>query len=228
MDFEVAVERLTRPWVDVLTPEESPSGKYEARDREPLLWLLHARIGSSVGTQSSHGGSGHADVLIDAQAFAVEESIRQKTGEASLKLGHMLTGLADPKVLRAGVADLARRADAMHRSSDLADDDWRRIERMIIGWVDEINELFDGWRERDMPGVACPHCQESTRTDPRDHITVSSALIQHYKPGAGLGATFVECLRCGQTWTGTDELVALGGMTGAKIDWDELKRIKAG
>lgn len=215
MDFETAVERLTRKWVDVLTPKESPTGKYYAVDREPLLESLRKRISSSVGTQSEHGGSGQNAIPIDTEAFDLWQHIDESVDAWNLDIGHLAHG-----ELTQRLAELAVRIDTAWRTGDISEVRRAHLQHMIIGWAERIIASLEGWRTLFLL-AECPECHETWVSDPREQITTQHCLQVHFRDGGS--EAWAECRRCEHTWTGPLELAELGFRIGAHQDIDTLR-----
>lgn len=208
-----AVDALTRPWNDVLTPKESGTGHYRAVAHIPLLDMLHDAITSSTGTADQGSARGGDRSVMNVAAFTLWEQI-DGTSRAWWKELSKSRASSDLKDV---VRELAGLATALHASKQIDDLKYQRVMAQFPRWQAQIWQMFDPPVVKELLG-ACPHC-EATAFYAGDG-SKSSALIAYYLRGIRPEA---KCQRCGEVWVGERALLELGWHLGATVDEEALR-----
>lgn len=216
LSFAEAVDRLTIPWTDVLTPAESPSGRYEPLQREPLLVLLQRAIVPSG--EGGGGGRSQDRVPLSTEALQVWQSIDERSRAGGLQVGHLVAGRA----LAERVRDFADHAAVAWRTGQVSESDWAHLSEEPAKWVQQIEDLLDPPRTKELK-PRCPRCGELWVSDPRERETRHHCLLLHFRDGGP--EAWAECRRCSQTWVGVDQLKELGALIGARPDVGLLREM---
>lgn len=212
---EFAVEKLTRPWTDVLSPKETGTGKYQPVDYPPLLDMLREAIGSSLGkTQAGRSADAERSIM-NLQAFTLWEHI---DGTVRAWLRDLTKNRAESE-LKAAVTQLAGLLQALHASQQIKESQYRHITGMFVRWRYQIWELFDPPVVKELIGN-CPNCDETSFVNAEGGKM--TALIAYYWKGIRPEA---KCQRCGEHWTGEAQLLSLGRVLGAEVDEEALREL---
>jgi len=212
---QTALDELTKPWNDVLSPKESGTGHYMAIDYPPLLDMLREAVGSSLGkTQSGKSPDAERSIL-NLQAFSLWEHI---DGTTRTWLRELSTMRPEPE-LKAALIQLGGLLQALHASNQIKEQRWLHIIAQFPRWRRQVWEMFDPPRVKELTGE-CPNCNE-TAYYALDGAR-STALIAYYWKGLTPEA---KCQRCGEHWTGETQLLSLGRVLKATIDEVALKEM---
>lgn len=216
VDAQNAIDKLTRPWTDVLTPKETGTGKYVPVDFPPLLDMLDDACRSSIGGVPSSGRTDPASRnLLNLEAHGLREhidgTVRAWIGELSKRR---------PEVeLKAAVVQLGGILHAHQAAASMPTVEYQRITAFFPRWCDRIWRLFDPPVVKDIVG-ACPNCAE-TSYQAMDGAK-STAMIAFYWRGIRPEA---KCQRCGEHWVGDRALLELGYHLNAVMDEDALREM---
>lgn len=209
-----AINDLTRPWTDVLTPKESGTGKYQPIDFPPLLDMLSEAKASTSGVGVSRSMQGERN-LLNLTAFSLWEHIEGTTKAWWQELSKSRC----PSELKEALTALAGVLEAAHASGQVKESQYAHMEEMFPRWRTKIWELFDPPRVREFPKVPCPNCGETEYVSGPERTT---ALIAYYRYGLEPEA---KCNCCGDKWSGERQLLELGYSIGAKVDIGVLREM---
>lgn len=210
-DVDYAITRLTEPWSDVLSPQETGRDRYITLDYKPMLDMLDDACRSGIGGQPSSGRTDPAGrSLLDLQAFELREHI---DGTVRAWIGKL--GREKPAAeLKDAVRQLSGILHAHHAAGTIPDSEHDRIRAFFPRWCEKISRIYDPPVEKELDG-ACPNAEcEQTHWVNRDGDQ-AAALIAFYHRGSGL--VQAKCRACGWTW-GPDAVRLLGKHLGASQD----------
>lgn len=213
---EYAVNKLTRPWSDVLSPKESGTGRYQPVDHQPLLTMLEEAVRASLGRTAAGRSPASERSLIDMKAFTLLERIQDGSGAWLVEWG-----VRPPKDVRDRVVQLADTLTTLHRTQRIEQTLFERVSGMFDRWVREIWELLDPPKVKDLIG-SCPNCGEEKYTLP-DGGRVP-ALVAYWWKGLRPEA---KCQCCGERWEDEKGLIALGYHLKANMDEETLREMGA-
>ena len=206
--LERAVEALTKPWNDVLSPQETGTGRYQAIDYPPLLDMLRSAVSSSLGRTGAGRSPDAERNVMNLAAFSLWEHIDGVVRSWLLQLSKQRRKTE----LKEAVSDLAGMVTALRASNQMDEHTFLRISGQFASWRTRIWEMFDPPVVKSITGP-CPACSEST------YFTLDgakqTALIAYYWKGIQPEA---KCQRCGERWSGERELLDLGYHIGASVD----------
>lgn len=216
-DTQNALDALTRPWTDVLSPRESGTGKYVPIDYEPLLDMLKQAIGSSLGRTSAGRSPDAERSLLNLKAFQLWEhidgTVRAWWREVSKE--------KCPDELKDALNRLSGILDALHASHQIETARFEHITAQFPRWQQRIWELFDPPITKELIG-ACPECGVT------EHVAAdggrTSNLVTYYWKGLDPEAK-CQNPECGARWRGEFELINLGRILGADMDVDTLREM---
>ena len=214
-EIQNAVNVLTHPWSDVLTPKESGTGTYQPIDYPPLLDMLKQAIGSSTGKTQSGKSPDAERSLLNLQAFALYEHI---DGTTRAWLRELSTVPAKAN-LKEALTQLAGLLQALHASNQIKEQRYTHIAAQFGRWRKQIWEMFDPPTVKDLIGK-CPNCDEAAYYNLEGGK--STALIAYYWRGVEPQA---KCQRCGEAWAGERQLLELGFHLGATMDEETLREM---
>lgn len=213
-----AVEKLTRPWSDVLSPDETGLSKYIPVDYPPLLDMLDEACRNFTSTRSQHaGGETSTRSLLNLEAHALRERI---DGTVRTWIGQ-LSRQRPERELKAAVVQLAGVLQAHQAAKTMTDIEWSRITAFFPRWCEQVWAIFDPPVVKELKGP-CPNpdCEQSTVTD-RDG-TVGTALVAFYVRNTG--QVRAKCRACSWEW-GQDKIRLLGEWLGATQDDEFLRAV---
>lgn len=215
-DWLHAVEKLTRPWSDVLSPRETDGNGYVTVDYQPLLTMLDHACRANTGNRGGSGADPAERSLLDLQAFTLREHI---DGTVRAWVSHLSKGRAE-KDLKAAVVQLAKLLQAHHAAHTITASEFDRITAFFPRWCAQIWALLDPPVVKQLDG-ACPNpdCEQTTFTDVDG--SQSSALVAFY--ARNTGRVQARCKSCGWEWNTDTELALLGQQLGAVQDVEFLK-----
>jgi len=212
-----AVEKLTRPWSDVLSPDETGLDKYIPVDYPPLLDMLDEACRSNMGERSHGSGTDPASrSLLDLEAHALRERI---DGTVRTWIGQ-LSRQRPERDLKAAVTQLAGVLQAHQAAGTITDAEHDRITGFFPRWCEQVWRIFMPPVVKELKG-ACPNpdCEQASFTD--GDGSVGSALIAFYVPNTG--QVRAKCRACSWEWQSLAELRLLGQSIGASQDDDFLR-----
>lgn len=213
-DTTIALEKLTRPWSDVLSPKESGTDRYIPVEYPPLLDMLDEACRSSYGAGASGASSDPASRnLINLEAHGLREHI-DGTVRAWVR---ELSKQRPESELKDTLGQLAGILNAHHAAHTITDTEHERISAFFPRWCERIWSLFDPPTVKDLIG-ACPNCSETKYTALDG--SKASALIAYFWKGIRPEA---KCQSCGFHWSGERELLELGYHIGATQDEEALR-----
>lgn len=214
-----AVEKLTRPWSDVLSPDETGLDRYLPVDYPPLLDMLDEACRANTGERSHGSASDPASrSLLDLEAHALRERI---DSTVRAHVGQLSKSRAE-RDLKAAVAQLAGILQAHKAAGTITDSDYARVVALFPRWCAQVWTLWDPPVRKELRG-ACPNpdCEQTTVTA-RDG-SVSSALVAGYVRNTG--QVKARCSACGWEWVTVAELRLLGEWLGAEQDTEFLNAV---
>lgn len=215
-DTTTAIEKLTRPWTDVLSPRESGTDRYISVDYAPLLDMLDEACRSSYGAGASGASSDpSARNLLNLEAHGLREHI---DGTVRAWIGELSKSRPE-RELKDAVTQLAGILKAHHAAHTITDAEHDRISGFFPRWCERIWSLFDPPTVKDLKG-ACPNCSETEYV--AQDGSKSTALIAYYWRGIRPEA---KCNGCGEHWTGEKQLLELGYHIGATVDEEALREM---
>ena len=214
-ETRTAIDILTKPWTDVLSPQESGAGKYYPIDYPPMLDMLDEAKRSSLGGTSAGRSPDAERSLLNLKAFSLYEHIDGTTRAWWRETSKSRC----PDDLRVALASLFGTLNALHASHQITDNRYGHITRQFPRWRVQIWELFDPPIVKELTG-ACPNCDETTYSNPEGER--SPALLAFYWKGIRPEA---KCQRCGEHWVGEGQLISLGRVLGATMDEDALREM---
>jgi hypothetical protein len=203
-----AVDKLTKPWTDVLTVE----GEYRSVDYEPMLDMLRNAIHSSVGRTESGRSDTAARSVMNLRAFTLWERV---DGQTRAWLGQLNTPA--PKDLKAAVVALYVHVNNLWASQQITEPEYARYAGMLERWPEDIWVIFDPPVEKEIIGT-CPGCGEKDYFGPEGER--SAAIRAYYWRDVEPAA---QCQRCAQEWKGRTQLIQLAYRIGATVDEDALR-----
>lgn len=213
-----AVEKLTRPWSDVLSPDETGLDKYIPVDYPPLLDMLDEACRANMGERSHGSASDPASrSLLDLEAHALRERI---DGTVRTWITH-LSRQRPERELKAAVVQLAGVLQAHQAARTITDAEHARISGFFPRWCEQVWRLYDPPVVKELKG-SCPNpdCEQSTVTD--GDGAVGTSLIAFYVRNTG--QVRAKCRSCSWEW-GQDEIRLLGQWLGATQDDEFLKAV---
>lgn len=206
-----ATNELTKPWNEILTPEQTGDG-YQIIDHQPRITMLREAIASSGGGTTSGRSLASTRNLINLAAFdlwqRIDEQTRSALNEHSIK--------PEPELIDA-LDQLGTRLDALRNTNNIREEIHSKIIARVHSWLGSIENLFDPPTRKEIKG-ACPEpdCGAS-------RVTVDGsegwALFAYYWKGHAPAA---RCQACGKQWQGERELLELGFSLNANMDHDAL------
>lgn len=214
---ETAVERLTRPWHDVLSPEETGLDRYLPVEYPPLLDMLDEACRTSVSEAGAgSGGDPSTRSLLNLEAYMLRNRI---DGSVKTWIAHLSKGRAD-RDLKASVAQLAGLLKAHHASRTITDAEHARIGGFFVRWCEQVWKLFDPPVIKELRG-ACPNpdCEAETFAD--GDGSSGAALVAFYMRNTN--DVRAKCRVCGWEWETPSELRLLGEHLGATQDVEFLR-----
>ena len=210
-----AIDVLTKPWSDVLSPHETGTGRYQPIDYPPLLDMLRSAVSSSLGKTGAGRSPDAERNILNLAAFSLWEHI-DGTTRAWLR---ELSKNRAPDDLKEAMISLGGIIQSLHASNQIKESRHAHMVAMFGRWKTQIWELFDPPVVKDIVG-ACPNC-EATAYTALDGGK-QSAIIAYYWKGLRPEA---KCQCCGEHWTGERELLDLGYHLGATVDEDALREM---
>lgn len=216
-DWQHAVEKLTRPWSDVLSPEMTGNG-YTPVNYPPLIDMLDEACRSNTGNRGGNGADPAERSLLDMQAFMLRNNIE---GTVKTWVTHLSNGRAE-KELKPAIIQLANLLQAHHAAHTITASEHDRITAFFPRWCAQIWQLLDPPVVKQLAG-ACPNpdCEQTTFTDLDG--SQSSALVAFY--ARNTGRVQARCKACSWEWNTDTELALLGQQLGAEQDVDFLKAV---
>ncbi len=214
-----AVEKLTRPWSDVLSPDETGLDRYLPVDYPPLLDMLDEACRTSVSEAGAGaGGAASTRSLLNLEAHMLRNNIE---GAVKTWIVYLSKGRPD-RDLKTAVAQLAGILQAHKAAGTITDADYVRVSGFFPRWCAQVWTLWDPPVQKELRG-ACPNpdCEQTTVTA-RDG-SVSSALVAGYVRNTG--QVKAQCSACGWEWVTVAELRLLGEWVGAEQDHDFLNAV---
>lgn len=209
-EIENAVNKLTRPWTNVLSPKESPSGKYEPVEYPPMIDMLEEAKSGSLGTTT--GGLSKSALaersVMNLQALNLFEWIEGRTRAGLAEI----TAARFGEDLKTAIRRLADTADSLYRVQQLQESRYLSITSQFPRWCARIWELFDPPLTLKLDG-SCPACGEVSFLNQDD--AKEPALVAYYAKGF---APEARCQVCDKRWFGERELLELGYHIGATVD----------
>jgi hypothetical protein len=207
-----AVDKLTKPWSDVLTVD----GEYKSVDYEPMLDMLKGAISSSTGRTESGRSETNARSVINLGAFTLWERV---DGQVRAWLGELHT--TAPRDLKEAVVALHVHIRNLWASHQILETEYVRFADMTQKWADDIWAIFDPPTQKEIVG-ACPECGEEHHFGPEGEksAAIRAFYWRNVEPAA-------ECQRCQREWKGRTELVQLAYRIGATVDEDALRDMEA-
>lgn len=217
-DWLHAVEKLTRPWSDVLSPRETDSNGYVTVDYAPLLTMLDDACRANTGNRGGSGADPAERSLLDLQAFTLREHI---DGTVRAWISHLSKGRAEKELIPA-VMQLAGLLEAHHAARTITDSDYTRLTGFFPRWCAQVWELLDPPVVKQLDG-ACPNpdCEQTHVTDADGART--SALVAFYTRNTG--SAQAKCRACSWQWNTDAELRLLGRQLGAVQDDEFLEAV---
>lgn len=210
--MDVAIDRLTNPWTDVLTVE----GEYKTVENDALLDMLRTAIRSSVGrTDAGRSGADSRNPL-NLQAFMIWERI---DGAVRAWLDDLHTDA--PRELKDAVRVLHTHVRNLWASQQITEHRYARFGTMAERWADDIWAIFDPPVTKEIIG-ACPECGESHFVGLEGER--SAAISAYYWRGV---EPIAKCQRCAREWVGRTQLIQLAYRIGAAVDEDALRELGA-
>lgn len=215
VDAHNAVDKLTRPWSDVLSPRESGTGKYQPIDHRPLLDMLAEAKSASLGGTGAGRTADSERSIMNLTAFQLFEQVE----------GRVRGWLAEYSTARYGedVKSAVRRCyglvKALHASNQIPEQRYEQILRQFVRWSKQIWELFDPPTVKHLLGT-CPACEVSRLRNLEGGE--EPTLIAYYWKGIRPEA---RCQACGELWAGERALLDLGYHLGASVDEDALREM---
>ena len=207
-----ATNELTKPWNEILTPEQTGDG-YQVIDHQPRITMLREAIASSGGGTTAGRSLASTRNILNLAAFdlwqRIDEQTRSALHEHSIKPAPELIDALD---------QLGSRLDALRNTNDIREDIHTRLISRVQSWLGSIENLFDPPTKTELRG-ACPECQAA-------RVTIdgaeTSALFAYYWKGHAPAA---RCQACGKQWQGQKDLLELGFSLNANMDHDELRAL---
>lgn len=212
-----AIDVLTKPWSDVLTPHETGTGRYQPIDYPPMLDMLRGAISSSLGKTGAGRSPDAERNILNLAAFSLWEHI-DGTTRAWLR---ELSKSRPPDDLKAAMVSLGGIIQAMHASNQMKESRHGHMVAMFGRWKTQIWELFDPPVVKELIGE-CPNCSMRVYADLEGKQ--STALIAFYWKGIRPEA---KCQCCGEHWVGEAQMISLGRVLGATMDEDALREMGA-
>lgn len=207
-DWLHAVEKLTRPWSDVLSPRETDSNGYVTVDYAPLLTMLDDACRSNTGNRGGNGADPSQRSLIDVRAFDLREHIDGTVRSWVLQLSR---GRVQGD-LKTAVIQLAGLVRAHHASQTITDTDFARVTGLFPLWVEQVWGIVDPPNRREVQS-RCPKCLVEWM--PVDEGSQRAVWIEYRESLADAAAS---CRACGASWVGLVALREIG------IDASEVER----
>lgn len=190
-DWLHAVEKLTRPWSDVLSPWETDGNGYVTVDYQPLLTMLDDACRANTGNRGGSGADPAERSLLDLQAFTLREHI---DGTVRAWISHLSKGRAEKELIPA-VGQLAGLLQAHHAARSITDSDYERLTAFFDRWCGRIWEIVDPPNMRKVQ-KPCPRC--SVEWMPVDDTYKRAVWIEYRDKLADATAA---CRSCGAAWT---------------------------
>jgi hypothetical protein len=203
-----AVEKLTRPWSDVLSPDETGLDRYLPVDYPPLLDMLDEACRANTGERSHGSASDPASrSLLDLEAHMLRNNIE---GAVKTWIVHLSKGRAE-RDLKAAVVQLAGILQAHKAAGTITDADYVRVSGFFPRWCEQVWTIFDPPKVLELNGT-CPNpdCGQSKFTDRSGDV--GSALVVFHKGTEG--SAYAKCRACGWEWD-RSQMVLLGQHIGA-------------
>jgi len=215
---ETAVERLTRPWSDVLSPDETGLDKYLPVDYPPLLDMLNDACRNSVG--ESGGGAGGDPAtrsLLNLEAHQLREKI---DGSVRAWVSRLGKGKCEPE-LSAAVVQLAGMLQAHHAAKSIPETEYARIRSFFGRWCEQVWKIYEPPTVKELVGQ-CPNpdCNASKYKDAAGDV--GAALIAFYVRDSS--AVTAKCRACSWEWR-DGQLRLLGAWLGAEQDDEFLDAV---
>lgn len=203
LSTETAVERLTQPWADVLSPDETGRDTYTTIDYPPLLTMLEDACRSSVG-ERSHGSTADASArsLINLEAHMLRNRI---DGSVKTWINHLSKGRAE-KGLTAAVVQLAGLLNAHHAAGTMPEGEYLRVSAFFARWCDQIWDLYDPPTLREVQ-QKCPRCQVEWMPGVEDGPSRRAVWVSYR---GSLADAKAECRACGMVWGSLPAMRELG------------------
>ncbi len=189
LNLDIAVGLLTRESKHRLVDEDGGTHWVTAL---PLLVQLQMAIGNSAMQPTFKASSG-TPIPIAAEAFDLRARIIETTAEHWWRLHAIHKGQ--------GRESVAGRLRAWAMAARHAEETLAVAEKIICGWRDNIEGLFNPTRRWEIQG-ACPECTISRVVDREEdgHIFTKPALSVVYDIDGSLAAGV--CAECGAEWRG--------------------------
>lgn len=205
-----ATNELTKPWNEILTPEQTGDG-YQVIDHQPRITMLREAIASSGGGTTAGRSLASTRNIINLAAFDLWQRIDEQTRSALHEHGIK----PEPELIDA-LDQLGTRLDALRNTNDLREEIHTRLIHRVQGWLASIENLFDPPTKKELQG-ACPECGTA-------RMVVDGAetwsLFAYYWKGHAPAA---RCQQCGKQWQGDRELLELGFSIQANVDHEALR-----
>lgn len=217
-DLQNAVEKLTRPWSDVLSPAETGLHKYIPVDYPPMLDMLDEACRNFTSTRSQHaGGLASTQSLLNLEAHAVRERI-----DGTVRAWYSrLSKERCPRELKNAVAALAGVLQAHQAARTITDSEFARIADFFPRWCAQIWKLYDPPVVKELQGE-CPN-PDCGRAKFDDGDSVGAALVAFYVRNTG--SVRAKCRGCAWEWSSAAELRLLGEHLGAVQDVEFLDAV---
>ncbi len=209
-DTAYAIEKLTQPWSDVLSPKETGLPSYTTVDYPPLLDLLEQACRGNIGERGGSGSDPATRSLLNAEAHSLREHI-----DGTVRAWISELGRAPAKRdLKAAIRQLEGILRAHHSAGTMPDSEHERILGFFPRWCERIWRIYDPPVEKELKG-ACPNgeCEQTTFSNAEGET--GAALVAFYHRGSG--TIHAKCRACGWTW-GPDQVRLLGQHLGATQD----------
>lgn len=207
-----ATNELTKPWNEILTPDQTGDG-YQIVDHQPRISMLRDAIASSGGGTSAGRSLASTRNIINLAAFDLWQRIDEQTRSALHE-----HGIKPQQELIDALDQLGTRLDALRNTNDMREDTHTRLITRVQSWLASIENLFDPPTRKELKG-ACPECGASRVTNDGAE---GWALFAYYWKGHAPAA---RCQACAKQWQGQKELLELGFSLNASMDHDELRAL---
>ncbi|SIN72672.1 DUF7341 domain-containing protein [Agromyces cerinus] len=208
-ELDVAVEKLTRPWSDVVTI----GGEYKHVNYDPLLDMLAKAKTSSLGRTASGRSSQEARNPFNIPAFDLWERIDGQTRAWLREFGRPA-----PRDLREAVTVLHKTLAELWSGQRIQESLFLRLSGVVARWVPDIWALFHPVDGVALDG-ACPNCEAEWV------INFEGAQTRALVSVVEAGEPGVRCRNgCGWEVSGKRQTIEFALRLGATPDLDELGR----
>jgi hypothetical protein len=213
---ESAIARLTRPWTDVIPPDDTRNA-YTPVDHPAMLDMLNDLCRSSYGAGASGASSDPAArSLLNLEAVQLREHI-----DGTVRAWHLeLSKSRAPSNVKDALTSLAGILNAHHAANSIQSTEYDRIMRFFPRWCGQIWRLYDPPTVKELAG-ACPNpdCEQERYDDGAGNT--GAALVAWATRGTG--EVKARCRVCGWEWDDPAQLALLGRHLGATQDEEVLR-----